>query len=696
MNIFANNYYNNSYRNNFNKAINVPMVAEEIFGALPPADQINLSLTCKDSHLNFQSIVNIRLGGLFGSSNISNKISNFTNEQSDIINIDAKKLLKKIIKALSFDCGVKKPHYDINQIIEWFKSINSVEGKLVDYLTWENLHKVGLLSHEDWQAAARLVVHELTESADQLVQTLALAQEKEKKELVGFQNFKENYLHKVEEKQQSTVMAISILNTAELMQMTLDIQAKAQKTQLARAIIEEESLSLQEKLIKAAQVEEILQIQNVPGIGPSKLHQEIIDENLIGIFSFGKKVNLINYLNINIAEFQDEKGNGIIFLDNAKHELKKLMDAVNHKEIPFPVGIISIFLLDYIKDEIRNGNENAKKCLDKINNINIQDKKGRTFLHWVANFKKWEIASLLLQMGASPDIQDERKRTSLHWAACRGSADDLPFFLEKSTNLNAKDSEGGTALYRAAEAKKWKNASIILEAGADPNIADSGGKTPLHHAAAFAQEDQLSLCLAKNTNFNVQDKDGCTALHWAVSVKNWKNVRFLLEAGANPNISDITGRNPLHWVAQIKQGSTLQLLLNKGVNADHQDKTGNTSLHLALSKQNIQNAKILLNNNASIDIKNNAGDTSLHLLVKANDVNLIKFALRRGKYKNLNAINKAGESALDMALLSNNTKVGLLLLRKGARSNRYTGKLFHRLSTWWLKSFVSRIRPINF
>ncbi len=698
MNIVVNNYSNNSYKNNnFKNAINVPMVAEEIFGALPPADQINLSLTCKDVSLSLQSIMNIRLGGVFGSSNIFNKVSKFANEQPDIINEDARNTLKNLIKKLSFDCGVKKPHYDINKIIEWFKSIGLAEGAIADNLTWESLQKLGLLSHEDWQGAVRLVAQELTQAAAQLVQTLVLAQEAEGEELIGFQSFKETYLQKIKEKQQSAVTAILTSNTAQLMQMTLDMQAKAQKTQLVIIIIEKTSISLEEKLIKATQLEENLPVQEsgISGMVPNKLHREIIDENLINILSFGKRVNLINYLNINVSEFEDEKGNSVIFLDNFKYELQKLMSAVNNEEMPFPVGMISVFLLDYIQGEIKKGSENAKKCLEKINNLNAKDKKGRTFLHWAVNYKKWEITSLLLKLGASPDIQGAHKITPLHWAACLASEDDFLLFLAKSTDLDAQDDDGYTALYRAVDAKKWKNARLLLEAGANPNLADKLRRAPSHIAAACAPKEELSFFLAKNTNFNAQDDDECAALHWAVSAENWENVRFLLEAGANPNTADKMGRTPLHWAAQIKMNSTIQLFLNKGANINRKDRTGNTSLHLAISKKNIKNAKILLDNNAFIDEKNNFGDTPFHLLVESNDMNLIQLALEKGRYKNLNTINRAGERVLDIALLSNNKKLCLLLLARGARSKRYTGKLFYRLSTWWLQSFISRIRPIN-
>ncbi len=630
MNIGVNNY-NNSYKsNNLKNAINIPMMAEEIFGALPPADQINLSLTCKDAHLSLQSIMNIRLGGIFGSSNTFNKFSKVTKRQSNSINQNAGDTLKKLIKKISLDYGVKKPQYNIAKIIEWFKSIDLLEGSFADYLTWEDLQELGLLSHEDGVVAAQAATQELAQASAQLLQTIALAEEAAGVALIGFPKFKADFAKMLQADQE--LVSEPTLSTLELMDIALDIQAEASGVQLARIAVEAETVPLEEKIVEAIDVMQSMPTQkhNIFALGPNKIHREIIEENLVNIISFGKRVNLINYLCINISEYENEAGNNILALGNHTYELGRLVNLINNEEMPFPVGIIGLFFLDYVKDEIKKGSENAKKCLQKINNPNAKDKNESTLLHWAANTKKWEVTSILLSAGANPDIKDVEH------------------------------------------------------------------KTPLHLAAAFAPKEDFSLFLTKSTDFNAQDNGKCTALQWAVDTSNWENVRLLLQARANPNIADDLGRIPLHWVAQTEENSILQLLLDKGANVRRKDKFGNSSLHYALNRPNIGGATILLNGNAPIDVKNNMKDTPLHLLVKTHNAELVKLALEKGQYKTLNAINKAGESALDLALLSDNKKIGLLLLRKGAQPSKYTNKLFfYRLFLWRLQAFVFRMPSIN-
>ncbi len=626
MNIGINNYSNN----NFLTAMNVPVIAEEIFGALPPADQINLSSTCKDARLSLQSIMNIRLSGIFGSPNIFNKLSTITKTQSGSINQNARDTLKRFIRRVSLDYGMKKPQYDIAKIIDWFKSIDLLEGDLADYLTWKDLQVLGLFSHEDWVVAAHSAAKELAHVSSQLLQTIASAEEASGVALAGFSAFKAEFAEMLRVDQR-LVEQQHTLSTAELMDIALDIQAEASAVQLATRTVEPDTVPVEEKVIKAIETMQALPMQehDIFALGPNSIHQKILEENLINILSFGKKINLINYLGINLSENIDEEGNSILSLENYTYELDKLIKLISNEEMPFPVGIIGLFLLEYLKGEIEKGNENAQKCLQKIKYPNVQDKKGNTLLHWAANAKKWKIASILLNVGASPDIQDADKKTPLHWAA------------------------------------------------------------------AFAPEEDLSLFLEKSTNLNVRDENKCTALHWAVDASNWKNVTLLLKAGANPSLLDDIGRTPLHWVAQAEENAIVQLLLEKGANVSRKDKIGNTALHYALNRQNMKSAKLLLKGHAPIDVKNKMRDTPLHLLVKAHNVELVKIALENGKYKNLDALNKIGESALDIALLSDNKKIGLLLLRKGAKPNKYADKLFYRLLAWRLQALIFKIPSIN-
>lgn len=93
-------------------------------------------------------------------------------------------------------------------------------------------------------------------------------------------------------------------------------------------------------------------------------------------------------------------------------------------------------------EEIRNIIVNNKKL-----NINAQDYRGYSSLHYAVLINYFELVKLLLENGADPNIQNIFKQTPLHHTS-------------KFTNLNI--------------------VKLLLESGADYTITDLKGKYGLH------------------------------------------------------------------------------------------------------------------------------------------------------------------------------------------------------------------------
>ncbi len=102
-------------------------------------------------------------------------------------------------------------------------------------------------------------------------------------------------------------------------------------------------------------------------------------------------------------------------------------------------------LLDYIREK-----------LDEGISINIQDSKGKTFLHYLVSHamggqrgmvddKEIVLSKYLLKLGAHPDIQDEKGETALHCAVSFGERRVIQCLMDNGASFNVQDHTGKLA-----------------------------------------------------------------------------------------------------------------------------------------------------------------------------------------------------------------------------------------------------------
>jgi ankyrin repeat protein len=86
----------------------------------------------------------------------------------------------------------------------------------------------------------------------------------------------------------------------------------------------------------------------------------------------------------------------------------------------------------------------------------MQDKWGRTPVHWVAKEGNLEALQALLQLGGASDpalkLVDEDQRTPLHIAAAFGHVPLVETMVARGADVSAVDAIGSTALHMAASA----------------------------------------------------------------------------------------------------------------------------------------------------------------------------------------------------------------------------------------------------
>lgn len=219
------------------------------------------------------------------------------------------------------------------------------------------------------------------------------------------------------------------------------------------------------------------------------------------------------------------------------------------------VASLSEMLLSAFKLESPN---KVKKILRKILHqkidLNIQDEKGYTALHYAVELNNITIIKSLLKAGSTLDKQDCDKNTPLHFA------------VRKSNNSEV--------------------VKLLLDAGAEVNITNLYSESPLHIASA-------------------QKGNSIT-------------VKLLLDARSAVGAEDQDGNIPLQCaVKQRNNTKTIKLLLSKTPNLNHQNKYGDTALHYVVLYNNLKNFDLLACNGADINIRSNKfGDTPLELALK--------------------------------------------------------------------------------
>ncbi len=134
-----------------------------------------------------------------------------------------------------------------------------------------------------------------------------------------------------------------------------------------------------------------------------------------------------------------------------------------------------------------------------------QDARGRTPLHWAADFGHPEMVGLLMEAGAAVGVKDERGMTPLHLAAQGGHGEVLRRILEASQDVGARDDRGYTALSLAAQSF---HTDVVEE------LLDRGGGRRADRSPGEVNPGEIPAAVADRTATSGQDDDGPLTLRY--------------------------------------------------------------------------------------------------------------------------------------------------------------------------------------
>ena len=232
---------------------------------------------------------------------------------------------------------------------------------------------------------------------------------------------------------------------------------------------------------------------------------------------------------------------------------------------------------------------------------------------------------------------DDQRRSLIHYAAEHDTAEAI-FNIAKhaSSYLNIKTTEGLTPL-DIAYMNNSMNAFIALwKVGANLDNAQ--------------YSDEIKEYLVKR--INTPDPRGCYLIHCAV---RWdiSSLKRVIALQLNINIQNFDGSNALYHCA-INHTLSEQLSLLLAHNADPNIQISNSTypLHAAINNYCSKNAMVLITHSkTNLNLKDFNGNTALHLAVLTNQFSLITFLLKHGASSTM--VNKAGLTPLNIAKQKN-------------------------------------------
>jgi len=322
---------------------------------------------------------------------------------------------------------------------------------------------------------------------------------------------------------------------------------------------------------------------------------------------------------------------------------------------------------------LKNMVEKIKGLLEQEVNPNVQNKKGDTVLHLIADLPYWgevheELIRVLLNHNARADIKNLQGNSALHNIISKNpSPDVVKDLLEQGfAKVNEKNNSGDTPLHIMActegslrSAFNVKVAEELLGQGADVNLKNNQGNTPLHAAilgnhTRKATEFLISQGKAKiNEKNNKEDtplnllaafnssdkcdhrdivefflKNGADKtirnqgkyLPYDKAKGRWgSTVLDLLQVGENRELVNTKKQTPLHKAVQLSEKSIDDFCreLRRCDDVNVQDELGNTPLHYAAKGGFYQALTLLVEQKAAIDLANTDGDSPLFLAVRS-------------------------------------------------------------------------------
>ncbi len=294
-------------------------------------------------------------------------------------------------------------------------------------------------------------------------------------------------------------------------------------------------------------------------------------------------------------------------------------------------------------------NETVKFLLtQKGNEVNKLTHDGRTYVFWAAYRGNTELMEYLIVNGAKlKNMIDNHGYSVLNFAAVTGQQNTKVYDFCIANGADPKielTHEGANALLLAIPFdSSGKLTEYFVSKGLDIRSVDAQGNTAFNYAARAGNIGVMKILLNKG----VKPTDNAIIMASQPArqgVKKLETFQYLESVGVKLNAVSKTGDNALHGIARRGgQDDIIKYFLSKGVKADKVNEEGNTPfMNAAASVSDIATLELLRAGIADINITNKAGQSALTLALRSNSPAVVKYLVEKGA--DINVVDKKGDN----------------------------------------------------
>lgn len=157
-------------------------------------------------------------------------------------------------------------------------------------------------------------------------------------------------------------------------------------------------------------------------------------------------------------------------------------------------------IADEIQSCIRNGDDVSARALITRTDIDVPDGDGRTPLIWASFYRRSNLLKWLVENGADVNHQDRNGYCALHFVAQERLADVATILLDAGAKTELRDVYGNTPLWTATFNARGDLSvvKLLVQRGASLENRNNAGKTVREMAMIFFP-DQLAELTQKST-----------------------------------------------------------------------------------------------------------------------------------------------------------------------------------------------------
>ena len=305
--------------------------------------------------------------------------------------------------------------------------------------------------------------------------------------------------------------------------------------------------------------------------------------------------------------------------------------------------------------------------------INVVDWKGRSVLHFAAQYDQIHMIEMFAELGLDVNIGDDEDWTPLHAAAACGKLKSMCTLLRlgERESMTKVAVTCGTPLHEAVAGGHKDIVSLLLNEGCPINVVDGEGRSVFHYAAQYGQIQMIEMLAEQGLDVNKSDDEGLTPLHAAVACGQLESVRTLLRLNGRESMTKVasTCGTPLHQAVARGHKDIVSLLLNEGCPINVVDSVGGSVLHYAVVYGQVHTIEMLSEQGLDVNIGDDEGRTPLHYAAACGTLESVRTLLRLGGRESMAKVAGKRGTPLHEAVAGGYKDIVSLLLDEGCPIN---------------------------